>query len=234
MTRRGGSAGSTSQAVGAGAGLADQVGSALRAQRREMQAEMHDALGHFLTVIAVQSAAARTALDRSLDEARASLETVQAAAREALDELRNLLVDPAPTGLRLTELDPMVDRVRGAGLDVTVSTEGAPGELDPQVERAAYRIIQEALTNGMRHAHGGVASVAVAYRHEAVSVRVATSAGEDAQAPAGQPARAGSGLGLEDMRIRATQVGGTLTTKRDDDSFTVAAWLPSGAAVPVW
>jgi signal transduction histidine kinase len=213
----------------------DRLDRAVRDERSRIETEMHDVLGHHLTLIALHAAVALDALERSPDDARPAIDTIRSAARDGLQALRDLLavgatreagIDPQK-GPRLADLDEMVDRVRSSGLDVRLTIDGTPYDLDIAAELGAYRFIQEALTNGMRHAPGRRAEVFVSYRPRVLVVSVSTSGGSIGQATC----RPGSGLGLLNMERRIASLGGEMMVEREPDgTFTVWAHLPSHSA----
>ncbi len=200
--------------------------------RVEVAREVHDVLAHTITVIAVQAAAAAEAIDERPDDARAALAAVRGAARDALTELRatvSLLrtgTDPEGSEPGLARLVELRDRAAAAGLDVTLSITGARA-LPRPVERAVYRIVQEALTNTVRHA----AAAAAAVRVDVGAVEVRVEITDDGCAIPGRAAGvAGGGHGLAGMRERALALGGTLEAGPvQGRGFTVTARLPAGA-----
>jgi signal transduction histidine kinase len=173
----------------------------------------------------VQAAAADDVFDERPDQARAALRSIEHAGRDALGELRRLLgaVQPAdPDGPQpgLDRLDELAEPLRAGGLDVVVRREGEPAPLPAGVDLSAYRIVQEALTNTLRHARATSAEVTVTYEDDAVEVDVR----DDGRAAGdGQ----GSGRGLVGMRERAALVGGTLEAgPQPGGGYRVHARLP--------
>jgi signal transduction histidine kinase len=198
-------------------------------ERLRIAQELHDVLGHHLSLINVQAGVGLHLMDSQPEQARAALGTIKQASAEALREVRSVLASlheagqaaprtPAPGLNRLDELT--VD----AGLPVHTSTAGAPRPLPAAVDRAAYRIVREALTNVRRHAGAGAAAmVVVEYRREELVVRVDDDGGE--AAPAGEPVAEGTGIG--GMRERAAALGGTLAAgPGPGGGFRVEARLP--------
>jgi signal transduction histidine kinase len=131
----------------------------------------------------------------------------------------------SPSPPTLAALDSLVDQHRSTGLGVTVSTTGARRPLGASVDRAAYRILQEALTNSARHG-AGPAEVKVSFGDRSLELTVANRAQPDAPAPS--PERAGGGHGLVGMHERATLLGGQLEAGRRNGEFRVQARLPYG------
>jgi signal transduction histidine kinase len=175
--------------------------------------ELHDVIAHSVSMIVVQAAAADNVFDSRPDQARAALRSIERAGRDALGELRRLLsavrpgVEPEPTGPQpgLDRLDELAEPLRAGGLRVVVRREGPATQLPAGVDLSAYRIVQEALTNTVRHARATRAEVTVRYGSDAVEVDVR----DDGRASPGSAAN-GGGHGLAGMRERASLLGGTL------------------------
>lgn len=175
-------------------------------------------------------------LDTDPEQARTALTTIKSASKEALGEVRQVLDNlrapgdapraPAPGLDRLPEL---VDQAAAAGLTVTVETDGAPGAVPPGTDLAAFRIVQEALTNVVRHSGSRSAEVRIAYGSEGIRLRI------DDEGPATGGDAGGSGNGLVGMRERAAALGGTIDAgPRPGGGFRVRAQLPlpSGSRDP--
>ncbi|MFC7547226.1 sensor histidine kinase [Plantactinospora sp. GCM10030261] len=207
-------------------------------ERERISRELHDVVAHHVAVIAVQAAGAQDVFDRRPDRARAALDTIQTSARSALAELRTMLNtlapetaddEPAPAPQpRLAELDALAASVRAAGLRVTVRREGPDTILPDGVELSAYRIVQESLTNTLRHAHATRADVLLRYGPAALELEVVDDGALDGGgASGGWSAAAGGGHGLVGMRERARSVGGTLEAgPMPGGGFRVSAQLP--------
>jgi signal transduction histidine kinase len=194
--------------------------------------ELHDVIAHSVSVIVVQAAAADDVFETRPDQARAALRSIEAAGRDALRELRRLLggvsADPDPTHPQpgLTRLDELAEPLRLGGLEVTVRREGGAPEVPAGVDLSAYRIVQEALTNTLRHARATRAEVVVRYGPEAVEVDV-----RDDGRGSGATEADGAGRGLVGMRERAALLGGTLEAgPLPGGGYRVHARLPLGAA----
>jgi signal transduction histidine kinase len=227
-------------------------------ERLRIARELHDVLAHNIALINVQSGVALHLLDERPEHARPALEAVHEASGAALGELRSVLdvlrrglddggpgaaehdawAPRAPTtGLR--DLDGLVRRTRAAGLDVALVVEGGAAGVPAGVDLAAFRIVQEALTNAVRHAPGARATVRVVHAADELVVWVDDDggtagttgrgdgrAGAAPRPTAGQP---GSGRGLAGMGERARALGGTFAAgRRPDHGFRVEARLPIG------
>jgi signal transduction histidine kinase len=174
--------------------------------------ELHDVIAHSVSTIVVQAAAADDVFDSRPDQARAALRSIERAGRDALDELRRLLgavrpgmgADPSGPQPGLDRLDELAEPLRAGGLSVVVRREGPAVQLPAGVDLSAYRIVQEALTNTVRHARATRAEVTVRYGADAVELDVR----DDGRASPGSGAD-GGGLGLAGMRERASLLGGT-------------------------
>ena len=194
-------------------------------ERLRIAREMHDVVAHHLSVIVIQAEAAQEVLDTDPDRAGAAMGTVADTARTALGELRRVLgglrseaaLGPQPD---LASVDDLVASVRQAGLTVDVRTEGAARPVGGVVGLAAYRIVQEALTNVLRHAAARRAEVALAYGDDDLVVTVS----DDGRGPAGGDS---GGHGLVGMRERVTVLGGSLDAGPGvGGGFAVRARLP--------
>jgi signal transduction histidine kinase len=197
-------------------------------ERTRIARELHDVVAHAISVIVLQARGARHALAAEPDDARTALDAIEQTATQALREMRRLLgmlraddeevaLAPQPS---LEHLDVLVAHVRDAGLPVEVRVEGRPRELAPGVDLSAYRIVQEALTNALKHAGRARASVLVRYRDESLELEV-TDTG------AGASNGGGTGHGLAGMRERVAVFGGELESgPRSDGGYAVRATLP--------
>jgi signal transduction histidine kinase len=211
----------------------EQLANARRAAAEEqarIAREVHDIVAHNLSVIIVQATAADAVFASDPADARRAVRTIGGTARQALDELRRVLgvvrigderspsFPPQPT---LARLEHLVERVRTAGLAVELDVSGQPESLSPALELSAYRIVQEALTNTLRHADADHALVSLRFEPEAVEVDVVDD---------GAPSVGGNGAGgqgLIGMRERAAAFGGYVETGPDPaGGFRVHARLP--------
>jgi signal transduction histidine kinase len=211
---------------------AAQAGLAERAraeERNRMAAEMHDVIGHALTVSLLHVSSARLALDDDPDEARASLTEAERLARQSLEEVRATVglmragpagsdpPAPMPSG---ADVPTLVESFRRAGTPVTLEVSGDLGALGATRGLALYRIVQESLTNAARHGDGSPVVVRVEAADGGATVRVRSGT-------TGGPVRAGDGAGLLGMRERAEAVGGRLTAGPAASGWEVEAVLPS-------
>ena len=201
---------------------------AVAEERARISRELHDVVAHHVSVIAVQAGAA--AEEATTDPAREALGHIQQTSRQVLAELRSMLEvlssDEAGPGLApqpsLGEVDQLVDQSRTAGLPVELVIAGERRELPAIVDLAAYRIVQEALTNIRTHAGPAHARVELRYTDDALALEVT----DDGRA-AGQAGNGGGGRGLVGMRERVALVGGRLEAgPRPGGGFRVAAVLP--------
>jgi signal transduction histidine kinase len=251
---------------------AARAASAAAAERVRIARELHDVVAHHVSLIAVQAEAVGALLPARPDEASRAADLIAATARQAMTELRRLLgvlrtqsrsqssdhsergeLTPAAS---LSRLDEVLDAVRGAGLPVSYTVSGSPGALSPSIDLTAYRIVQEALTNTLRHAPGSSARVDVSYDADTVTVRVtdtgaparadgardgvsngassrafdgAAVGAPDAPGAGGAPAAlAGAhGYGLAGIAERVASCGGSLTVGPASPlGFAVTARLP--------
>ncbi|MFB0627980.1 sensor histidine kinase [Streptomyces sp. AB3(2024)] len=202
-------------------------------ERSRIARELHDVVAHHMSVISIQAQVAPHLVENPSEELKENLAGIRENALEALTELRRVLGvlrseqpgDPAapqhpqPT---LAELDGLVDNVRGAGLDVITEVAGIRRPLAPGVELTAYRIVQEALSNCLRHAPGSRVEVGIAYGPRELHLCVANSAPSRAAPPS-----VGAGHGLLGMRERAGMLGGELAAgPRPGGGYEVSAVLP--------
>jgi signal transduction histidine kinase len=187
---------------------AQAASSAVEQERLRIARELHDVVAHSMSVIAVQAGFGEYVIDSNPADARAALATIQATSREALAELRRMLgmlrqqetgAAPLAPEPRLADLDRLIERTRAAGIEVSLTRAGIERDLPASLDVSAYRIIQEALTNVVRHAGGGARStVTVAYGSDVLMVEVT----DDGGLGGGQYHSPGSGHGIIGMRER--------------------------------
>ncbi|ARF53592.1 sensor histidine kinase [Streptomyces gilvosporeus] len=208
---------------------------AVMEERARIAREVHDVVAHTLSVMVIQAGAADDVFTERPEQARQALRTIETGARSALGELRLLLrafrpdagedrAEERQPGPSLARLDELADTVRATGMTVRVHREGATDGLPAAVDLAAYRIVQEALTNTLRHAAGAdEVSVHVTAEGECVKVTVV----DNGLTRQGSSAAAGAGRGLVGMKERARLVGGSLRAgPLPGGGFEVAARLP--------
>jgi signal transduction histidine kinase len=201
---------------------------AVTSGRTQIARELHDVVAHSMSVMIVQAGAARTVIERDPAAAQQAISRVEETGRAGLAEMRRLigvLTDAAETASTapmpgLAELDPLLDTVRAAGLPVEVVRTGTPRTLPAGADLAAYRLIQESLTNALKHAGPANARVAMDFAADRLTIEVT----DDGRGPATEP---GIGRGLIGMRERVGVFGGTLTTgERPGGGFVVRAEIP--------
>jgi signal transduction histidine kinase len=206
---------------------------AVAAERTRIARELHDVVAHSVSVMVVQAGAARRVLEHSPEQAAEAMTQIEAAGRQSLNEMRRLLGvlrrdddrsfgrDPQPS---VEHLDVLVNQVREAGLPVELVVEGEPRPLAAGVDLSAYRIVQEALTNTLKH--GGPAAraeVRICYAGDVIEVVVA----DDGRGSDSDRSDDPGGHGLVGMRERVTLFGGDLQARnRPGGGFVVRATLP--------
>ena len=220
-----------SRAERAEAELDQESARAAAAERTRIARELHDVVAHHVSLMAVQAEAAASLLPAQPAQARQSVDIIGETARQALTELRRLLgvlrgpaersaTSPAAS---LTDLGGVLAKVREAGLPVEYDVTGTPAVLAPGIELTAFRIVQEALTNTLRHADAVQARVTVAYEPGHVTLSVVDS-GPRRRDP---PATSGSGFGLAGIAERVASCGGSLTVGPSSATgFALTARLP--------
>jgi signal transduction histidine kinase len=212
---------------------AEQVRRALAGERAQIARELHDIVAHAMSVIAVRSGVARMMIDTDPQQAREALAIIETTTRRSLREMRLLVSVLRDTGDHHAELSPvpglndlglLVADMAAAGVTVDVQVDGTVRDLSPAADLSAYRIVQEALTNVVRHAGPTRARVRISYRPAELCVEVTD------EGPSGQPppaSRSGSGHGLIGMRERAALFGGELAAGPYGAGFRVKASLPT-------
>jgi signal transduction histidine kinase len=205
-------------------------------ERLRIARELHDSLTHSISVVQVQAGVAVHLARKRGEDVPPALLAIQEAGTDAARELRATLgvlrSDEDGDGSGLSQLDSLVARARAAGLPVTVTVTGAQRPLPPEADQAAYRIVQEALTNVSRHAGAASASVHLHYTPGTLSIQVDDDGkGQVTSTGTGNGTRAsGPGLGLVGMRERVSALGGQLQAgPRDAGGFRVRAELPARA-----
>ena len=214
--------------------LAREAERAVEAERLRLARELHDSVTGAVTAMIMHAAGAKAHLPSTEGTAHRALQIVEEAGVQAMNELHRMLGllrapdDGVPTEASLAELDALVERARKGGADVVVTTFGTRGRLDPSVDLAAYRIVQESLTNAAKYA-GANAHVAVCldWRPVDLHLEVRSAAGTTPSAPVPS-----SGLGLLGLRERVHVVGGTFEAGPVPDGWLVRAVLPRSGHPP--
>ena len=195
-------------------------------ERARIARELHDVIAHHVSMIGLQAGAERHALEGE-SSTRDVLGTIERTGRDALTERRRLLgmlredgTDPLSTQPGLAHLDVLVSQVREAGLPVQLHVEGERRALPVGLDLSAYRIVQEALTNSLKHAGPATAAVRVRYHDDALELQIADDG-------TSTPSRANGGHGLVGMRERVALYGGSFEAHpRDEGGYLVRALLP--------
>lgn len=201
---------------------------AVAEERARIARDLHDSAGNAVNVIAVRAGAARLRHEHEPHRSLVALEAIEELARRTVDEIDHIVGTlrdrgaghgevEAPPGL--ASLDDLVAQHAATGLAVTLNTAGAPRPLGSATDQAAYRILQEALTNAARHGAGG-ATVELTFDDTAVDLTVTNPV------HAGTPTRSGGRHGIIGMTERATILGGTLVAERSNGGFRVHATVP--------
>lgn len=209
-------------------------------ERLRIARDVHDIVAHAMVAINVQSGVGAHLLEKNPEQARATLREIKRVSGESLDDLRSMLgvlrdgdtdeldlLAPVRPTQGIADLDELRERLGAAGVDLDVELDPSLATLPATVGATGYRIVQEALTNVLRHAGPTAARVRIARNEDAVTIEV-----DNDQAPGRTPlAQTGSGNGLRGMRERASAVGGSLEAgPRADGGWRVAASLPVGVS----
>jgi len=201
---------------------------AVAEERQRIARELHDVVAHAISVIVVQARGGRRLLDTEPAEARGAFDTIEGTGQQALGEMRRLLgllresedqlaLAPQPS---LVRIDDLVEQVRDAGLPVELAIEGEPTELPPGIDLSAYRIVQEALTNALKHAGPATARVTLRYGEDSLELEIADDG-------SGSAAGNGGGHGLVGIKERVAMLGGEVEAGgRLAGGYTVRARLP--------
>jgi signal transduction histidine kinase len=204
------------------------------AERLRIARELHDVVAHSIATINVQARAAAQLLPERTEEAGRSLAAIKTASKEALREMRGILdvlrqadeADPTAPAPGLDLLDVLMSTASKAGVGTELSVTGEPHRLPASIDLAAYRIVQESITNVLRHAGRASASILIAYEDHELIIEV-NDDGRGATT-AGDGDSSGPGHGITGMKERAVSVGGTLEAgPRPERGFRVRAWLPT-------
>jgi signal transduction histidine kinase len=211
---------------------------ATMAERLRIARELHDLVAHSTGIIAIQAGSGRRVFDARPDQARDALAAIEDISRETLAGLRRVVTglrraDPEPgdgqaslgSAPGLADIDRLADRARDAGVQVEVDWHGSREPLPADIDLSAFRIIQEAVTNVVRHAHTGQCQVSIDQQDGQLSIEVIDSGRGGSVA--------GTGYGITGMRERAALLGGNFSAgPRPDGGFRVAARLPLPAPAP--
>ncbi|GAB3145188.1 sensor histidine kinase [Micromonospora sonneratiae] len=209
---------------------AEAVRRATELERARIARELHDVVTHNVSMMVIQAGAARKIMDRKPERAREALLAVESGGRAAMTELRHVMgllsMDGEDAGLApqpgLDQLDELVARVRDAGVTVQLTVNGQVRPVPSGVDLTAYRVVQEALTNTVKHAAGTDATVTIAYTPDELGVEVTDTGG-----PPTASAATGNGRGLIGLRERLALYGGHLdTTRRPTGGYRVKARIP--------
>ncbi|MGH8878771.1 MAG: sensor histidine kinase [Stackebrandtia sp.] len=196
------------------------------AERARIARELHDVVAHHVSVVVVQAAAAYDVFDSHPERARTSLQAIESTGRQALAELRRVVqalpLEPDMPAPGLADIENLAESVRAAGVRVEVRRQTIP--LDGEVELVAYRVVQESLTNVVRHADARNIEIDIAARDGSLLVEVHNDG------MSVQRGMSGTGRGLSDMRRRVQTLGGSLHAAPHDNGFSVRARLPLSAA----
>ena len=213
-------------------------------ERLRIARDLHDVMAHTITAITVQAGLALDALDDSPMQTRTSLAAIRTASREAMSEIKATIGvlrsdeegmaprSPTPT---LDQIEQMIDKAQNAGLRIEATVAGTPRPLSAAVSAAAYRIVQESVTNILRHSGAHHATITICYEPAALRLEIADSGGVGSAIPsAGSPERIqqGGGHGLLGMKERAASLTGWLKAgPQSGGGFVVQAWLPTGEEI---
>ena len=210
---------------------ARQEEAAIAVERGRIARELHDVIAHNVAMMVVQAGAATRVLDGEHPQVRAALDVIASTGRQTVDEMRTVLGvlradepsssrEPQPG---LHNLSQLMASVEQAGLPVQLCVQGQPQPLPQAVDLSAFRIVQEALTNAVKHAGAACATVTVTYRRDELEIEVRDDG-------AGRGGGEGTGHGLVGMRERAAMLGGQLEAMHTGSGFRVHARLPLGSA----
>ncbi|WP_459800665.1 sensor histidine kinase [Herbidospora sp. RD11066] len=214
---------------------AEATSRAVAEERARIAAELHDVVTHNVSVMVIQAGAARKVMDAEPEQSKQALLAIESGGRAAMAELRHVMgllagpggerLDGPADGLEpqpgLDRLDDLIERVRAAGVPVTAKVS-PPGPLPPGIDLAAYRVVQEALTNTIKHAPGAAATVTIGGDDDRLEIEVTDTGGIRSTGP-----RSGDGRGLIGLRERLAVYGGTLEAGRTaEGGFRVKVSVP--------
>jgi signal transduction histidine kinase len=217
----------------------DAATHAVQQERARVAYDLHDVIGHAITVMVLQAAGARRILDRDPARATEALTAVEVAGAEAtreLDQLVGVLTAASATDagsggespMRLADMDGLIERARAAVREIRVSVDGRPRRLEPSVDLAGYCVVREALSNAVKHVGPDAqVDIAVSWSDGRVCIDVTSSGAGSAPS---HSTELSVGYGLVGVRERVRVAGGELTWSAGDDGFTVKADLPTAPA----
>jgi len=209
---------------------AQRLSRAADQERLRISREMHDVIAHSITVMLVQAGGARRIVRKQPQQAERALREIERVGREAMRDTRRLLgltrsaggASVTPPQPSLADLEPLLERTRRAGIEVDLLIAGEQRQLAQGIELSAYRIVQEALTNTMRHSHASSAQVRIEYRPDQLRLQITDDG-------AALPGSNGAGHGLAGIRERALTFGGTAEASPiPEGGWRVSATLPLG------
>ena len=215
-----------------------RAASAVADERARIARELHDVVAHSISVMVVQAGSARLRLRTDPSASELALHSVEQAGRQALAEMRRMLgvlrtddqglsLNPQPS---LRGLEHLLDQMRGAGLTIEARTDGVPVPLPPGLDLSAYRIIQEALTNALKHAGHTSTMVRVGYQPDRLLLDITNHPGAEQPGGINGKHQANGGHGIIGMRERAALFGGTMKAEPEPGGgYRVHAALPLSA-----
>ncbi len=212
----------------------------LREDQTRLARDVHDVVGHSLAVILAQAESAQFLADADTEKLKTTMATIATSARASLQDVRQVLTTTAGPAVRQGGLDALVDGVRASGHEVVSTEVGSPQPLPPELDVVAFRVLQEMLTNAIKH--GRRDTPVQVERHWEGELRIEvrnaidTAAGDELTQPIRARPPEPGGQGLDGMRRRLESVGGRLDVRRRDEAvgptFTATAWVPVRAVVP--
>ncbi|NNH69086.1 two-component sensor histidine kinase [Nocardia uniformis] len=216
--------------------LAAEAEKALAAQRLRLAHELHDSVSGAVAGMILHAGAARAVCGGADPRVRQALEVIEQAGAQAMTELHSMLgllrstVPADPPAARFADIERLLESARNAGLDIRVDRTGTARPLSPAADLAAYRIVQESLTNVIKHAGRGAAvTLVIDWTDRALDLTVRSRGGQ----PTPAPATLSSGMGLRGLRERLDVLGGELTGGPDNDGWRVHATVPAATTAPM-
>lgn len=211
----------------------DAANRAVAEERTTVARELHDSVGHTLSVVALHAGVATTQLPAGSEAAEATLQIIREVVKETTNDIDRLLstlgaAPGGPVARGLDDVSSLVERVRAAGVPVALVVEGEPRRFPPELDHTAYRVVQEGLTNVMKHARDAAVTIRVGHGPEAATVEVIDHGPAEPAGPPGPPPRdRRGGRGLAGLGNRVHELGGELTAgPRAPGGFAMTAVLP--------